>query len=116
MDMFPAEKQEQVRSQLAGCLEAVLGQLLLPKKDGAGRVLATEFLVATPTIRNLIREGKLGQLPNYMEAGLQFGMHQLDNSLKELVKKDLVDAGLARGFAKNQQIIQAAAGQLVSSI
>lgn len=86
IDVFPPGQQDQVRTQLAGGLQAVVCQTLSKRADGPGRVVATEVLVATPAIRNLIREGKTHQMYSAMQAGAQLGMHTMDQHLAELVK------------------------------
>ena len=85
IDVFPNSQQEQVRSQLAATLQGVVSQTLVRKMRGDGRVVATEILVATPAISNLIREGKSFQIPSAMQAGRELGMHTLDQHLAELV-------------------------------
>jgi twitching motility protein PilT len=75
---------------LAESLEAVVAQTLL-KKKGGGRVAACEILVGTPAVRNLIREGKLHQIPSMMQTGRNVGMQTLDMAIAELAKKGLVD-------------------------
>ncbi|MDO8303767.1 MAG: type IV pilus twitching motility protein PilT, partial [Sedimentisphaerales bacterium] len=69
IDVFPAAQQQQVRLQLSGCLQGVLSQRLLSRAKGKGRVLATEILVATPAVRNLIREQALEQIPTAIQTG-----------------------------------------------
>ncbi|WP_244307720.1 type IV pilus twitching motility protein PilT [Kineococcus rubinsiae] len=86
IDVFPPHQQQQIRAQLAGALQGVVCQTLCKRADGRGRVVATEVLVATPAIRNLIREGKTHQIGSAMQAGGQFGMHTLDQHLAELVR------------------------------
>jgi twitching motility protein PilT len=86
IDVFPPFQQQQVRVQLAGALQGVVCQTLCRTADGKGRVAATEVLVATPAIRNLIREGKTHQVYSAMQAGAQHGMHTLDQHLAELVR------------------------------
>ena len=86
IDVFPPHQQQQVRVQLAAALQGVVCQQLLPTADGAGRVLACEILVATPAIRNLIREGKTHMIYSSMQAGGKFGMQTMDQSLADLVK------------------------------
>jgi twitching motility protein PilT len=90
IDVFPPHQQQQVRVQLAGTLAGVVSQQLLPVASGAGRVVANEVLVATPAIRNLIREGKTHQIYTAMQAGGKFGMHVMDQHLAELVNKGRV--------------------------
>jgi twitching motility protein PilT len=86
IDVFPSEQQEQVRSQLSLVLEGVLSQTLIPS-IGGGRVMALEIMVATPAIRNLIRENKVHQIYSAMQAGVQFGMQTMNQSLVNLVKR-----------------------------
>ena len=90
IDVFPPHQQQQVRVQLAGALQGVVCQNLAKTKDGEGRVAATEVLVATPAIRNLIREGKTHQIYSAMQAGAQYGMHTMDQHLAELVNNGQV--------------------------
>ena len=86
IDVFPPHQQQQVRTQLAGAIQGVVCQTLCKRADGRGRVVATEILIATPAIRNLIREGKTHQIYSAMQAGAQHGMHTLDQHLAELVR------------------------------
>jgi twitching motility protein PilT len=86
IDVFPPHQQQQVRSQLAMSLQGVVCQTLAKTADGRGRVVATEVLVVTPAIRNLIREGKTHQIYSVMQAGAAHGMHTLDQHLAELVR------------------------------
>ena len=90
IDVFPPHQQQQVRQQLAMSLQGVVCQTLCKKADGSGRVVATEVLVVTPAIRNLIREGKTHQIYSVMQAGAAHGMHTLDQSLAELVKNRMI--------------------------
>jgi twitching motility protein PilT len=87
IDVFPPHQQQQVRVQLAGALQGVVCQQLLKTADGKGRVVATEVLVATPAIRNLIREGKTHQIYSAMQAGAKHGMATMDQHLAQLVKQ-----------------------------
>jgi len=86
IDVFPAHQQSQVRTQLAGTLQGVVCQTLCKRADQPGRAVATEVLMATPAIRNLIREGKTHQIYSSMQAGAQQGMHTLDQHLADLVR------------------------------
>ena len=90
IDVFPPHQQQQIRVQLAGALQGVVCQALCPTADGRGRAVATEVLVATPAIRNLIREGKTHQIYSALQAGAKFGMATMDQSLAELVKSGRV--------------------------
>jgi twitching motility protein PilT len=86
IDVFPPHQQQQIRVQLAGALQGVVCQTLCKTFDGKGRAVATEVLVATPAIRNLIREGKTHQIYSSLQAGAKHGMHTIDQHLAELVK------------------------------
>jgi twitching motility protein PilT len=86
IDVFPPHQQQQIRVQLAGALQGVVCQTLAKTADGKGRAVATEVLVATPAVRNLIREGKTHQIYSALQAGAKHGMHTMDQHLAELVK------------------------------
>jgi twitching motility protein PilT len=90
IDVFPTNQQEQVRVMFAGALQGVVCQQLLPTADGGGRVAACEVMVATPAIRNLIRDGKTFQIYSAMQAGGRFGMQTMDQSLASLVERGYV--------------------------
>ncbi|WP_439692978.1 type IV pilus twitching motility protein PilT [Curtobacterium sp. SP.BCo] len=85
IDVFPPHQQGQIRTQLASTLEGVVCQTLVPKANGAGRVVATEIMKTTPAIGNLVREGKTYQITSAMQAGRDMGMHTMDQDLAELV-------------------------------
>ena len=86
IDVFPPHQQEQIRVMLAGALKGVVCQTLLKNRDGDGRVAATEIMMATSGIRNLIREGKTHQIYSAIQAGAGHGMVAMDQSLATLVK------------------------------
>jgi twitching motility protein PilT len=98
IDVFPPHQQQQIRVQLAGTLAGVVSQQLLPTADKKGRIVAAEVLVATPAVRNLIREGKTHQIYTSMQAGGKHGMQVMDQALAELVKKGKItyEIGLER--------------------
>ncbi|MFK3669574.1 type IV pilus twitching motility protein PilT [Leifsonia aquatica] len=85
IDVFPPHQQDQVRAQLAATLQGVVCQTLVKRASGRGRVVATEVLMMTPAIANLIREGKTYQIASSMQAGRGDGMHTMDQHLAELV-------------------------------
>jgi twitching motility protein PilT len=95
IDVFPPHQQQQVRVQLATTLQGVVTQQLLQTADGRGRVVAVEVLVATPAVRNLIREGKTHQIYSIMQAGGRFGMQTMDQSLANLVKAGKITQQIA---------------------
>jgi len=84
VNVFPPEQQTQIRLQLAGTLQGIISQMLLPR-IGGGRVAAFEILTATDAVRALIRENKMAQLPSTMQTGKQFGMQTLEDHLNVLV-------------------------------
>ena len=90
IDVFPPHQQQQIRQQVAGTLQGVVCQTLCKTADGRSRAVATEVMVATPAIRNLIREGKTHQIYSAMQAGAQFGMHTLDQHLANLIKTGVI--------------------------
>jgi len=90
IDVFPPHQQAQVRVQLAGTLQGVIAQTLVKRRDGQGRVGAYEILVATPAIRNLIREGKSYQIPTQIQTGGRFGMRTMEASLRELLASGII--------------------------
>jgi len=85
IDVYPPHQQDQVRTQLSATLQGVVSQTLVKKAQGNGRVVATEVLVTTPAISNLVREGKSYQITSAMQAGRELGMHTMDQHLAELV-------------------------------
>jgi twitching motility protein PilT len=90
IDVFPAHQQQQIRVQLASALQAVVTQQLLPRAGGRGRAVACEVLVATPAVRNLIREGKIHQIYSVMQGGGKYGMQTMDQSLANLVRASTI--------------------------
>lgn len=98
IDVFPAHQQQQVRVQLAAALQGICTQQLVPTMDGQGRAVACEVMVATPAIRNLIREGKVHQIYSMLQAGGKYGMVTMDMSLAHLVRtrRITLDAALER--------------------
>ena len=87
IDLFPPYQQEQVRAGLSIALEGVLYQVLLPRSDGQGRVIAVEVMLGTNAIRNLIRDAKTNQMVTVIQTGAQFGMRTLDQALIDLYRR-----------------------------
>jgi twitching motility protein PilT len=100
VDVFPAAEKEMVRAMLSESLVAVISQALLKLKDGSGRVAVHEIMVGTSAIRNLIRENKVAQMYSMIQTGSQFGMQTLDQSLLELVRRNVIAVSEARTYAK----------------
>ncbi len=86
IDVFPPSQQAQVRTQLATVLQGIVCQALSKRADVPGRVVATEVMVATPAVRNLIREGKTHQIYSLMQGGARHGMHTMDQHLADHVR------------------------------
>jgi twitching motility protein PilT len=98
IDVFPAEQQDQVRIQLAGTLQGIVTQNLVPTSDGHGRVAALEILLPDDAVRNLIRQGKVEQVYSVMQTGTSRGMQTMEQSLADLMLRGLItrQAALAR--------------------
>ena len=98
IDVFPPSQQQQVRVMLSGALQGVVCQQLIKTADGTGRVVACEVMVATPAIRNLIREGTTHQIYSALQAGAKHGMQTMDSHLAQLVKQGKItyDAALEK--------------------
>jgi len=100
VDAFPTNQQEQIRTQLAGNLKAVISQTLVPKKSGFGRVAAFEIMISTPAIQNLIRENKSYRITSAIQTGHKYGMNLLDEHLLALYRKGIVKFEDALGRAQ----------------
>jgi twitching motility protein PilT len=100
VDVFPPHQQQQIRIQLAGTLQGIIAQQLLPIRDGSGLIVAVEFMVSTPGIRNMIREGKTHQIYNAIQTGQQHGMQTMDQALAELYRKGKIslETAMSRAF------------------
>lgn len=94
IDVFPADQQGQVRAMFAESIQAIVTQTLC-KKVGGGRIAALEVLIGTPAVKNLIREGKIHQLPGVMQTSQGVGMQTLEMSLRELLDRGLIDRATA---------------------
>lgn len=98
IDVFPPHQQPQIRSQLANILMAICSQRLIPA-IGGGRIAAAEILIATPAVRNIVREGKSHQLEAVIQTGAEFGMQSMDKTLVNLVHNGTISYDEARNFA-----------------
>ena len=103
IDVFPTNQQDQVRTMLAGALEGVVTQQLVPDAEGTGRAAVCEVMVCTPAIRNLIRSAKTHQIYSLMQTGSQYGMSTMDQGLARLVKEGRITQGVAMDRCRNEE-------------
>ncbi|HEU5268294.1 MAG TPA: PilT/PilU family type 4a pilus ATPase [Jatrophihabitans sp.] len=90
IDIYPPHQQQQIRAQLANCLQGVVTQALAPRKDGMGRTVVVEVMIATSAIRNLIREGKVHQIPSFLQSSAEVGMISFDQHLAQLYSEQQI--------------------------
>jgi len=100
IDVFPPHQQGQIRIQLANVLQGIISQRLFARKDMCGRVAATEILIATPSVTNLIRNEKVHQIPSVMQTSRAMGMHTLETSIQSLISTGKVSMEEARPYLK----------------
>jgi len=106
LDAFPAAQQPQIRTQLATVLSGIVSQQLLPRVDNGGLVVATEVMLMTSAIKNMIREGKHYQINNIIQTGESSGMHPLEMDLARLIKSGVVDYDETVLLAQDQRILE----------
>ncbi|MEG0780602.1 MAG: PilT/PilU family type 4a pilus ATPase [Oscillospiraceae bacterium] len=106
VDVFPAERQKQIRLQLSMTLQAVLSQQLLPHRKGSGRVAACELMLVNAAIRNLIREGKTPQIGNVITTTGQEGAITMDNALLRLCRENKITSGAAKSAARDPEYLR----------
>jgi len=102
IEVFPADQQAQIRSTLADGIRAVVAQVLFKRIDKKGRCAALEILIATPAVRNLIREAKTYQIPSMVQTGKKYGMQLLDDAIFDLVNKGWISADEAYAKANDK--------------
>jgi len=106
INVFPPNQQKQIRTMLSESLGGVISQQLIRNAQGSGRVSAMEVLIATPSIKSMIREDKTYQIPGYMQAGRKYGMQLLDDHILELLQQGKVDPKHALQMAANKDMIR----------
>ncbi|MFH1890397.1 MAG: type IV pilus twitching motility protein PilT [Candidatus Kuenenbacteria bacterium] len=99
IDIFPPYQQEQIRMQLSMSLVGVISQQLIPTPSNKSRIAAREIMINTPAVANLIRENKISQIKTIIQTSADDGMTSMDQSLKALVDKELIDKEVARAYA-----------------
>jgi twitching motility protein PilT len=112
VDLFPPHERFLAQTRLASLLVAVLCQVLLPRADGSGRVAAVEVMLANSAVRNLIREGKIYQLPNVIRTHREIGMISLDEALVNLYLKRLISGETLLGFCNDRQEVEKLIGRV----
>lgn len=110
IDVFPPYQQNQIRVQLASVLEGVISQQLLPTSDGEGRIAAFEVMLATPAIRNLIREGKAHQIQSIIQTSSKYGMETMDSSLTELYRSGIISLDTALEYCVDREYMEKTIG------
>ncbi|WP_010252559.1 type IV pilus twitching motility protein PilT [Acetivibrio cellulolyticus] len=105
IDVFTPHQQQQIRIQLSVILQGVISQQLLPRIDKPGRAAVIEIMVATPAIKNLIREGKTHQIDSLIQTGAKFGMQSMDSSLVSLYKKGIISQEDVMAYGSSQENI-----------
>ena len=106
IDACPEGSQNQVRTQLAGVLKGIVTQSLIPLKDGGGRIAATEILVGTDAVCNLVRENKTFQIPSAMQAGRLEGMHTLNMDLARLEREGSISMQSAMQYTNDKRDLE----------
>jgi twitching motility protein PilT len=112
IDLFPPEERHLAQARLASLLIGVLCQVLVPRADGTGRVVAVEIMLANPPVRNLIREGKLYQLPNVIRTHREIGMISLDEALVNLYLKQVITGETLLAFCNERQEVEKLIGKI----
>ena len=102
IEVFPAHQQEQIRSTLSDGIRAIIAQVLFKRIDKKGRCVALEILIATPAVRNLIREAKTYQIPSMVQTGKKYGMQLLDDAIMNLLNKGWISADEAYAKANDK--------------
>lgn len=106
IDVFPQYKQEQIKTQLASVLQAVISQQLLPNTKGDKMVAALEIMINTPGVQNLIREGKINQIESLIQTGDKYGMKTMDMAISKLYKDDVISMETAISYAIDKEALK----------
>jgi twitching motility protein PilT len=115
IDVFPADQHDYVRQIFANVIRGIISQSLLPKKDGRGRVAAMEVLIATPAVKNMIRESKSHQVASLVQTGSQHGMQTMDQCLALLLRRGLIAPDVAYANASDKKLFMSPEGTPVAS-
>jgi twitching motility protein PilT len=112
IDVFPAGQQGQIRTQLAGTLEGVVAQTLLPTADGQGRAAAIEVLRPDDAVRNLVRQAKIEQVYSIMQTAGKKGMQTMEQALAELVLRGVINEDVALGRSSRPEMLLGLLGRV----
>ena len=112
IDLFPPHERHLAQTRLASLLNGVLCQTLVPKADGSGRIAAVEIMLGNPAVKNLIREGKIYQLPNVIRTHRDIGMISLDESLANLYLKRIITGETVLTFCNDRQEVEKLIGKV----
>jgi twitching motility protein PilT len=112
IDMFPPEHRYLAQTRLASLVVGVLCQALVPRADGSGRIAAVEVMMGTPAVTNLVREGKIYQLPNVIRTSAQDGMESLDQSLVNLYLKGTISGETLTRFSQDREEVEKLIGRV----
>jgi len=115
IDLFPPEERHLAQARLASLLVGVLCQVLVPRADGTGRVAAVEIMLANPPVKNLIREGKIYQLPNVIRTHREIGMISLDEALVNLYLKKVISGEDLLSFCNDRQEVEKLIGKVTTN-
>jgi len=102
VEVFPANEQPQIKSTLADSIRAVVAQVLFKRTDQKGRVAALEIMIASPAVRNLIREGKTYQIPSSIQTGKQYGMQLIDDAIMDHLQRGIISGDDAYAKANSK--------------
>jgi twitching motility protein PilT len=112
IDLFPPHERHLAQARLASLLVAVMCQVLVPRADGSGRIAAVEVMLANPPVKNLIREGKIYQLPNVIRTHREIGMISLDEALVNLYLKRIITGETLLAFCNDRQEVEKLIGRV----
>jgi twitching motility protein PilT len=115
IDLFPPAQRYLAQTRLASLTVGVLCQTLAPRADGSGRIAAVEIMLGTPAVANLVREGKIYQLPNIIRTSIQEGMKTLDQSLVSLYLKGIISGESLVNLCNDKDEIQKLVGHVVAA-
>ena len=113
IDLFPPHERHLAQARLASLIIGVLCQALVPRADGSGRIAAVEIMLGNPPVRNLIREGKIYQLPNVIRTHREIGMISLDEALASLYLKQTISGETLLSFCNDRQEVEKLIGKVI---